>query len=90
VVKSGDAGYLDADSYLYIHERVKDRIVSGGENVYPAEVENVLMGHPAIADVAVIGIPHERWGETAKAVFVPAADVKTGDELADEIMAYSK
>ncbi len=68
--KSGDAGYLDADGYLYIHDRVKDMIVSGGENVYPAEVENVLMGHPGIADVAVIGVPHEKWGETAKAIVV--------------------
>ena len=63
----GDAGYLDEDGYLYIHDRVKDMIVSGGENVYPAEVENVLMDHPGIADVAVIGVPHEKWGETAKA-----------------------
>ncbi len=70
---SGDAGYLDADGYLYIHDRVKDMIVSGGENVYPAEVENVLMGHPGIADVAVIGVPDERWGETPKALVVRAA-----------------
>ena len=86
--KSGDAGYLDADGYLYIHDRVKDIIVSGGENVYPAEVENVLMGHPKIADVAVIGVPHEKWGETAKAVIVPAADVETSDDAAAEIIAY--
>ena len=71
--KSGDAGYLDEDGYLYIHDRVKDMIVSGGENVYPAEVENVLMAHPAIADVAVIGVPHEKWGETAKAIVVGRA-----------------
>ena len=70
---SGDAGYLDADGYLYIHDRVKDMIVSGGENVYPAEVENVLMGQPGIADVAVIGVPHEKWGETPKAIVVRAA-----------------
>ena len=71
--RSGDAGFLDEDGYLFIHDRVKDMIVSGGENVYPAEVENVLMGHPGIADVAVIGVPHEKWGETAKAVVVVAA-----------------
>ena len=69
---TGDAGYLDAEGYLYIHDRVKDMIVSGGENVYPAEVENVLMGVPGIADVAVIGVPHDRWGETAKAMIVRA------------------
>ena len=68
--RSGDIGYLDADGYLYIHDRVKDMIVSGGENIYPAEVENVLMSHPAIADVAVIGVPSEKWGESPKAIVV--------------------
>ena len=71
---TGDAGYLDAEGYLYIHDRVKDMIVSGGENVYPAEVENVLMGVRGVADVAVIGVPHDRWGETAKAMIVRAPD----------------
>ncbi|MGB0113363.1 MAG: long-chain-fatty-acid--CoA ligase [Ilumatobacteraceae bacterium] len=85
--KSGDAGYLDADGYLYIHDRVKDMIVSGGENVYPAEVENVLMSHPDIADVAVIGVPHEKWGETAKAIVVRAADSTVTEA---EIIAFAK
>ncbi len=85
--RSGDAGYLDADGFLYIHDRVKDMIVSGGENVYPAEVENVLMAHPGIADVAVIGVPHEKWGETAKAVVVKAAGSEVSEE---EIIAYSR
>jgi acyl-CoA synthetase (AMP-forming)/AMP-acid ligase II len=69
---SGDAGYVDNDGYLYIHDRVKDMIVSGGENVYPAEVESVLFAHPEVADVAVIGVPDERWGEAVKAIVVRA------------------
>ena len=67
---SGDAGYFDEDGFLYIHDRVKDMIVSGGENVYPAEVESVLFSHPAVDDVAVLGVPDERWGEAVKAVVV--------------------
>ena len=85
--KSGDAGYLDADGYLYIHDRVKDMIVSGGENVYPAEVENVLMAHPGISDVAVIGVPHEKWGETAKAIVVKSAD---SDVTEQDIIDFSR
>ena len=76
---SGDAGYLDGDGYLYIHDRLKDMIISGGENVYPAEVENVLMAHDAVADAAVIGVPDERWGETVKAVLVRAAGTSADD-----------
>ena len=68
--RSGDAGFFDADGYLFIHDRVKDMIVTGGENVYPAEVENALFSHPDVADAAVIGVPDERWGEAVKAVVV--------------------
>jgi fatty-acyl-CoA synthase len=70
-VHTGDAGYMDADGYVYIHDRVKDMIISGGENVYPAEVENAIYGHPDVADVAVIGVPDPTWGEAVKAVVVP-------------------
>jgi long-chain acyl-CoA synthetase len=83
-LRTGDAGYLDADGYLYIHDRVKDMIVSGGENVYPAEVENVLMAHPAVADVAVVGVPDERWGETGRAIVVKAEGAEvTPEEIID-------
>jgi acyl-CoA synthetase (AMP-forming)/AMP-acid ligase II len=78
--QSGDAGYLDEDGYLYIHDRVKDMIVSGGENIYPAEVENALHEHPAVADCAVIGVPDAKWGEAVKAIVVKRAEV-TADEL---------
>jgi long-chain acyl-CoA synthetase len=69
-LKTGDAGYFDAEGYLYLHDRIKDMIVSGGENVYPAEVENVVLSHPAIVDAAVIGVPDPKWGETVKAIVV--------------------
>jgi long-chain acyl-CoA synthetase len=79
--KTGDAGYW-RDGYLYLHDRVKDMIVSGGENVYPAEVENALMGHPSVADCAVIGVPDERWGEAVKAIVVRAEGAEpTPEEL---------
>ena len=67
--RSGDAGYL-REGYVYMHDRIKDMIVSGGENIYPAEVENALMLHPAVADGAVIGVPDEQWGEAVKACVV--------------------
>jgi acyl-CoA synthetase (AMP-forming)/AMP-acid ligase II len=70
-VLTGDAGYLDADGYVYIQDRLKDMIISGGENVYPAEVESAIYGHPDVADVAVIGLPDDQWGESVKAICVP-------------------
>ncbi len=83
--RTGDAGYL-RDGYLYIHDRVKDMIVSGGENIYPAEIENALMKHPDIADVAVIGVPSDKWGETVKAMVT-----RSNDDLTPEaVMAFAR
>jgi acyl-CoA synthetase (AMP-forming)/AMP-acid ligase II len=70
-VRSGDGGYIDEDGYVYVRDRVKDMIVSGGENIYPAEVESAIYGHPDVAEVAVIAVPDEKWGEAVKAIIVP-------------------
>ncbi len=85
--KTGDAGYFDEAGYLYLHDRLKDMIVSGGENVYPAEVENVLAKHPDVADVAVVGVPDARWGEAVKAVVVRAAESDVTDV---ELIAFAR
>lgn len=77
---TGDAGYFDEDGFLYIHDRIKDMIVSGGENVYPAEVENAIFAHPDVADVAVIGVPDDKWGEAVKAIVVPKPDKNPSPE----------
>ena len=71
--KSGDLGYL-LEGYLFIHDRVKDMIISGGENIYPAEVENALMKHPGVKDAAIIGIPDDKWGEAVKAIITKEND----------------
>jgi long-chain acyl-CoA synthetase len=85
--RTGDAGYCDADGNLFLHDRVRDMIVSGGENVYPAEVENVLMMHPDVADVAVIGVPDDRWGEAVKAIVVRNEGADTSPA---EIIAFAR
>lgn len=83
---SGDIGFFDADGFLYVVDRVKDMVISGGENVYPAEVESVLTGHPAIAEVAVIGMPDERWGEAVTAVVA----LSEGQELTlEDLRAFA-
>ncbi|MCT9928917.1 acyl-CoA synthetase [Planotetraspora sp. A-T 1434] len=83
----GDIGYLDDDGFLFLCDRKADLIISGGANIYPAEIENELLIHPKIADVAVFGIPDDEWGEQIKAVVEPAPGVAPGPELAEEILA---
>lgn len=86
-IATGDAGYLDEDGYLFIHDRVKDMIITGGENVYPAEVESAIYGHPQVLEVAVIGVPDPKWGEAVKAVCVP----KPGETIdTDSVIAWAR
>ena len=86
-VRTGDAATMDDDGYIYIQDRMKDMIISGGENVYPAEVESAIYGHPDIAEVAVIGVPDDRWGEAVKACIVP----KPGRQIDEaEVIAYTR
>ncbi len=85
--RTGDIGKLTTDGYLYILDRAKDMIISGGENIYPAEVEAVLARHPAVADVAVLGRPDPTWGEAVHAVVIPAAGPAVS---AEEVMAWCR
>ncbi|TXS94040.1 AMP-binding protein [Parahaliea maris] len=87
---TGDVGRLDEDGFLYIVDRTKDMIVTGGFNVYPREVEDSLSNHPAVAQVVVIGVPDERWGEAVKAVVVLKPDSAASDSLAEELIQHVK
>jgi long-chain acyl-CoA synthetase len=86
-LRTGDGGYMDKEGYLFLTDRIKDIIVTGAENVAPAEVESVLACHPGVAEVAVIGVPHPKWGETVKAIIV--AGPETSVE-ANEILAFAR
>jgi long-chain acyl-CoA synthetase len=86
----GDVGYLNEDGYLFLCDRKIDMIISGGANIYPAEIENVLLEHPKIGDVAVFGIPHEEWGEEIKAVVEPAPGVAADEALRSELLDFCR
>lgn len=86
----GDVGYLNEEGYLFLCDRKIDMIISGGVNIYPAEVEAVLLTHPKVADAAVFGIPHEDWGEEVKAVIELAAGVDPSPEVAQEILTFCR
>ena len=85
----GDIGYLDDDGYLFLMDRKNDMIISGGVNIYPAEIEGELVMHPAVADVAVFGVPDDEWGEAIKAVIQPAPGITPSPELTAEILAWA-
>jgi acyl-CoA synthetase (AMP-forming)/AMP-acid ligase II len=80
-LRTGDVATLDQDGYVYIQDRIKDMIISGGENVYPAEIENVILGHPDVSEVAVIGQPSDRWGESPFAIVVKKSESLTGAKV---------
>ncbi len=84
----GDIGYFDEDGYLFLCDRKADMIISGGANIYPAEIEGVLLTHPKVGDAAVFGVPHEDWGEEVKAVIEPADGAEPGSELAQDILSF--
>jgi long-chain acyl-CoA synthetase len=86
----GDVGFLDEDGYLFLTDRSADLIISGGVNVYPAEVEAELLGHPAVGDAAVIGVPDPEWGETVIAVVELRDGQAPSDDLATELIAHTR
>ena len=90
VATSGDIGYVDADGYLWLSDRRIDMIISGGVNIYPAEIEGVLQGHPDVADAAVIGVPDEEYGEQVKAIVQPTSGVDASPDLARRLVAHCR
>jgi acyl-CoA synthetase (AMP-forming)/AMP-acid ligase II len=89
-LRTGDAASQDDEGFVYIQDRYKDMIVTGAENVFPAEVENVLSQHPAVAEIAVIGVPHERWGETVKAIVVARPGVDAVEAVEAELIGFAR
>ena len=85
--RTGDMGKVDAEGFVYVEDRLKDMIISGGENIYSPEIERVLAEHPAVAEVAIIGVPDDRWGETVKAVVSLKPDTEATEE---ELIAFCR
>ncbi|MFY8141177.1 MAG: AMP-binding enzyme, partial [Caulobacter sp.] len=86
----GDVGYFDEDDYLFLTGRSAETIISGGVNIYPQEIDNELVKHPAVADSATVGVPHEEWGEQVKAVILLKPGHDPSETLADEILAFAR
>ena len=86
----GDVGYVDPEGYLYLTDRKAYMIISGGVNIYPREIEDALILHPSVEDVAVFGVPNPDFGEEVKAVVQPVATVRQDDQLVDELMAFAR
>ena len=86
----GDVGHLDEDGYLYLTDRATFMIISGGVNIYPQEIENVMVMHPSVSDVAVFGVPNDDFGEEVKAVVQPATGIEPTAELRTELLAYCR
>jgi long-chain acyl-CoA synthetase len=86
----GDVGYIDDDGFLYLTDRASFMIIAGGVNIYPQEIENELIMHPKVEDVAVIGVPHPDFGEEVKAIVQPIAGVVADDALAEELISYTR
>jgi fatty-acyl-CoA synthase len=86
----GDVGYVDDDGFLYLTDRASFMIIAGGVNIYPQEIENELIMHPKVEDVAVIGVPHPDFGEEVKAIVQPVAGVVADDTLAEELITYAR
>ncbi|MDP3869538.1 AMP-binding protein [Phenylobacterium sp.] len=86
----GDVGYFDEDDYLFLTGRNAETIISGGVNIYPQEIDNELIKHPAVADSATVGIPHDEWGEQVRAVIMPKPGYEPSDQLAQEILGFGR
>jgi long-chain acyl-CoA synthetase len=89
-VRTGDGAYMDEDGFIFIMDRFKDMIISGGENIFSAEVESTVSKHPAVADCAVIGIPDEEWGEAVHAIVVPATGAEAAHATEADIIAHCR